>query len=84
MKYFIIALISWNAIAATSGEVLIRGKIGNSFDEKKVKVIDNLGQVYNLPRSAFPKGFIFKQGKTFSLEVPENILTNLKVSKLQE
>lgn len=80
MKYIILMCFSANLMAATSNEVLIRGKIGNSFDEKKVKVIDNLGQVYHLPRSAFPKNFTLKQGKNFSIEVPETILNNLKVT----
>ena len=65
--------------AAVSDEVFIKGKIGNAFDDEKVKVIDSLGQTYMLPKKLFPKGFVFKQGNPFSLEVPSKELTGIKV-----
>ncbi len=37
MKYLLIALLSLSAMADASREVFIRGKIGNEFDDKKVR-----------------------------------------------
>lgn len=74
-------LISTISLAAVSDEVFIKGKIGNNFDEDKVKVTDSLGQTYMISKKYFPKGFVFKQGKEFSIEVPSKELAGLKVKK---
>ncbi len=81
MKYLIFILISSMALAEVSHDVLIRGKIGNDFNEKQVKVHDTLGQSYYLPRSSFPKNFKFKQGESFSIEVHEKVLDKVKIIK---
>lgn len=84
MKLILLLLFIFSAInsmSAVSDEVFIKGKIGNIFDEDKVKVIDSLGQTYMLPKKLFPKGFEFKQGKEFSMEVPSKELAGLKVKK---
>ena len=81
MKYFIFILFSSMALAGVSTDVLIRGKIGNDFNEKQVKVHDTLGQSYYLPRSSFPKNFKFKQGESFSIEVHEKVLDKVKMLK---
>lgn len=83
MKYFLLVsfLFSSFSFAAVSDEVFIKGKIGNAFDEEKVKVTDSLGQTYMLPKKYFPKGFEFKTGKEFSIEVPSKDLAGLKIKK---
>lgn len=78
---FVLAFLSLSAFAGVSEEVLIRGKIGNDFDDKKVKVVDTLGQTYYLSKSLFPSDFKFKQGETFAIEVHEKELSNVKVIK---
>ena len=67
------------AFAAASKEVIIRGKIGGSFDQEKVKVVDEFGQSYYLPRKYFSKTQTFRQGTPFYVEVPESALKGLKV-----
>jgi hypothetical protein len=81
MKYLILAMLSLNAFADASHEVLIRGKIGNEFDEKKVKVIDTEGQSYYLSRHLFPKEIVIKQGQSFAIEVHEKELNKVKLLK---
>jgi hypothetical protein len=81
MKYLLIMLISISAYAATSRDVFIRGKIGNEFDEKKVKVIDSEGQTYFLARHLFPKELTIKQGQSFAIEVHEKELDKVKILK---
>lgn len=81
MKYLLLILLSLNAFASTSREVFIRGKIGNEFDEKKVKVIDTQGQVYFLARKLFPKNLTIKQGQSFAIEVHEKELNKIKFLK---
>lgn len=81
MKYLFIALISISAFADTSRDVFIRGKIGNEFDENKVKVIDTSGQTYFLSRHLFPKDLTIKQGQTFAIEVHEKELNKIKLLK---
>lgn len=83
MKYFILLLVSFELHSATSRDVFIRGKIGNVFDEKSVTVIDNYNQKYILPRSAFPKEFVPKQGKSFAIEVDESLLDDVKITSYQ-
>lgn len=80
MKYLFL-LISLTAFAETSRDVFIRGKIGNEFNDKEVKVQDSLGQKYYLPKSVFPKGYKFKQGESFAIEVPESALNKVKILK---
>jgi hypothetical protein len=79
----ILAVFSFSLplFAGVSDEVFIRGKIGGDFDEKKVKVIDSFNQSYYLEKKYFPKDFNFKQGESFSIEVPEAALKDLKISK---
>jgi hypothetical protein len=81
MKFlFLFMLISTGAMADVSREVFIRGKIGNEFDDKKVKVTDSLGQTYHLPTHVFGKGYKFKQGQDFFLEVHERDLKAVKIT----
>lgn len=61
--------------------ILIRGSATGTFSEKEIQVKDSFGQVYNLPRSVFPKEFVPEAGKSFSVEVHEKILKDLKVQK---
>lgn len=81
MKYLILLMFSVNVFASASKDVLIRGKIGSEFDEKKVKVIDSEGQVYFLKRQYFPKDLPIKQGQAFAIEVNERVLDKIKILK---
>ncbi len=81
MKYLLIFLISFSAFAGASRDVFIRGKIGNEFDDKKVKVIDSEGQTYFLSRHLFPKDLTIKQGQSFAIEVHEKELNKVKMLK---
>lgn len=81
MKFLVLLFLSLSVYAETSRDVFIRGKIGNEFDDKKIKVIDSLGQSYFLPKSAFPKDFKFKQGVSFAIEVHEKTLDKVKILK---
>ncbi len=81
MKYLLIALFSLSAFADASRDVFIRGKIGNEFDDKKVKVIDSEGQTYFLSRHLFPQSFLIKQGESFAIEVHEKELDKIKMIK---
>lgn len=81
MKFFILFVLSFSSFADTSREVFIRGKIGNQFNEKEVKVIDSHGQIYFLARRLFPKDLKFKQGETFAIEVHEKELDKIKILK---
>lgn len=80
MKSLLLCLITLNfAFAAASKEVIIRGKIGGSFDQEKVKVVDEFGQSFYLPRKYFNKTQTFRQGSPFYVEVPGSVLKGLKV-----
>lgn len=84
MKIFIIIIMSFVSFAAFAGvgeDVFIRGKIGNDFDDKKVKVVDSFGQTYYLSKQYFPKDFKFKQGEVFAIEVPEKEIDKIKIIK---
>lgn len=82
MKVFIIILFTINLVfAAASKEVIIRGKIGGSFDQEKVKVVDEFGQSYFLPRKYFSKTQAFRQGTSFYVEIPESALKGIKIQK---
>lgn len=81
MKMLFVLLFSLGALADTSREVFIRGKISNEFDDKKVKVIDSEGQTYFLARHLFPKEVPIKQGQSFAIEVHEKELNKLKLIK---
>jgi hypothetical protein len=61
--------------------VWISGTLGNKFDDKEVKITDTQGQTYMLPRHVFPKDYKFEQGASFSIEVDEKELRNLKLLK---
>lgn len=73
--------ISQVVYADADRHVLIRGKIGNIFNENEVKVSDSLNQVYFLSPKLFPKGFNFKQGASFAIEVPETELSQISLKK---
>lgn len=77
----IVVLIYAVAIAGVDSNVIIRGRIGSSFDEEKVKVVDNKGQTFFLPRRVFPKDFVFKQGADFYLDLPAAELNDIKIKK---
>ena len=81
MKYLLICLLSFSALADVSRDVFIRGKIGSEFDDKKVKVIDSEGQTYFLSRDLFPKSLLIKQGESFAIEVREKELDKIKIIK---
>ncbi len=82
MKMIISLLfLTTTSFADVGGEVFIRGKISNEFDDKQVKIVDSDQQIYYLPRAAFPKDFEVKQGKTFTLEVSEEHLSQVKLLK---
>lgn len=81
MKILFILFFGLTAMADTSREVFIRGKISNEFDDKKVKVIDSEGQVYFLARHVFPKDLPIKQGQSFAIEVHEKELISVKPVK---
>lgn len=83
MKYFIVGLFfaSNLVMAGVSDEVFISGKIGKIFNDQEVEVKDSLGQTYMLPKNLFPKDFSFKQGKSFSLEVPSEKMPKIKLKK---
>jgi hypothetical protein len=73
-----------SAYAEVTSSVFIKGKISSSFDEKKVKVVDSLGQTYFIARTAFPKDFAIREGATFQIEVDEEdviLETNSKEKK---
>jgi len=77
----ILTIFSSSLFAGVGEEVFIRGKIGGDFDDKKVKVIDSFNQSYYLEKKYFPKDFNFKQGESFSIEVPEAALKDFKILK---
>lgn len=80
MRPIILLLLFSNLASATaSKEVIIRGKIGGAFDQEKVKVLDEFGQSYYLPRKFFNKTQTFRQGAPFYIEIPESALKGLKV-----
>jgi hypothetical protein len=83
IKFFVLLSIlsSFSVMADLDNQVFIRGKIGNVFNEDEVKVTDSYDQVYFLPRKYFPKKFVFKQGVSFAIEIPEEELDKLKVKK---
>lgn len=81
-KYLLLFFVFTSTFAAVEDQVIIKGKIGSVFDENRVKVTDSLNQSYFLPKRLFPKKFVFKQGNTFTLEVPEKELDAIKVKKL--
>jgi hypothetical protein len=81
MKYFLLALFSFEAYSAVGTDVLIQGKILSEFDETKVKVQDSQKQIYFLPRRLFPKDLIIKQGTEFSFEVHEKEIDKIKILK---
>lgn len=81
MNGLLLLIVSFLSFADTSREVFIRGKIGNEFNEKEVKVIDSQGQVYFLARRLFPKKVKIKQGEAFAIEVDEKELDKIKMLK---
>ena len=81
MKYLILMMISFNALASVGTDVLIQGKILNEFDEQKVKIEDSNGQKYFLARKLFPKDIVIKQGQAFAIEIDEKELKNIKIMK---
>lgn len=81
MKAVLVFFLVSGAFADVAREVFIKGKIGSTFDDKQVKVVDSQGQSYFLPKKVFPKDFVFREGNHFALEVDEAELKNLKLIK---
>ena len=82
MKHFLLLLlISFQAFAGTSSDVLIRGTFTGTFDETQAKVKDSLGQTYFIPTKYLPKGQKISQGQKFSIEVPEEVAVGFKLLK---
>ncbi len=80
--FFLMQLIYFTAAnAETEDNVIIKGKIGGSFDESYTKVIDSSNQEYFVPTSSFPKDFKFKEGKMFQIEIREEVLANIKLKR---
>jgi hypothetical protein len=73
--------LSTSVYADLAREVLIKGKVGSTFNDNEVKVVDSFGQIYFLPRSVFPEGFKMKEGEPFAFEVDESILEGKKIIK---
>jgi hypothetical protein len=71
-------LFSLKAFSGAGSEVLIRGKVGGSFNDQYVKITDSFGQSYVIPTHYFPKTFVFKQGADFVIEVPDTEVQDLK------
>jgi hypothetical protein len=80
-KWIALFMISSVAFGDVAEEVIIKGKIGSDFNTEKVKITDSLGQTYYLKAKYFPSGFQFKQGKEFTIEVPEEAVSNVKIIK---
>lgn len=78
---FLFLITSGLAFAEVSKEVIIRGKVGSTFDDKQVKVEDSLGQIYMLPRRLFPKDKKIKQGDPVYLEIDEKEVEAIKLLK---
>lgn len=74
-------LLVSGAMAETGSDLLIKGKIGSDFNTERVLIKDSLGQTFYLKAKYFPKGFEFKQGKEFVLEVPEEAMEDVKLKK---
>ena len=64
--------------AAVDDSIFIEGVVG-SFNKQTVKVYDSLEQMYELPRSIFPKNFRFYTGAFFNLEVDEKLFDTLDI-----
>lgn len=74
-------LLMSGAMAETDDVLLIKGKIGNDFNNERVLIKDSLGQTFYLKAKYFPQGFEFKQGKEFVIEVPEEAMADVKLKK---
>ncbi|HLT22281.1 MAG TPA: hypothetical protein VKZ84_02520 [Bacteriovoracaceae bacterium] len=72
---------SFSLMAGVDPEVFIRGEVSGSFSEKEVRVVDSYGQKYYLPRSVFPEDFKMKQGARFAINVPEKVVSKIKILK---
>ena len=85
MKYLLaitLSFLSTLAFSSIDSSVIISGVIGNSYNDNEVKVTDSLEQTMLIPSRLFPKGFKFSQGISFSIEVPESEIENIKKIKL--
>jgi len=85
MKYLfaiMFSLFSTVVFSSTDSSVIISGVIGNSYNDNEVKVTDSLEQSMLIPSRLFPKGFKFSQGISFSIEVPESEIENIKKIKV--
>lgn len=80
-RFLFLLMISGLTYAEVSRDVIIRGKVGSTFDDKQVKVEDSLGQIYMLPRHLFPKDKKIKQGDPVYLEVDEKEVEKIKLLK---
>jgi hypothetical protein len=83
MKCLVLGLVLFSTctLADVSNEVFLRGKVGGSFTDTEVRVVDHLGQSMTLPRSAFPKDFVLRQGAEFALEIDPALIKDVKVPK---
>lgn len=78
---FVILIVCATTYADTENSVIVRGKVGHSFDENSTIIIDSFGQEYSVPTKAFPEKFSFKQGQPFQLVLTEEDLKHIKLKK---
>lgn len=83
IKLLTFVLLFWTAtsFAGLDSNVLIDGRI-HSFDKTSARVIDEHGQIFNLAKTYFPKGFVFQTDKTFMLEMPFEEFEKLTIKRL--
>jgi len=81
MGKFILFLVTFPILlwGGVSSEVFVQGRVGNEFDDVKVKIIDSFNQTYYLEKKYFPKDFVFKQGANFAIEVPDEAVEKIKL-----
>jgi|GEM_PF-3047958 len=82
MKYFFLSFLVFASVHAEIDKMVrISGKIGNVFDDSRVKVTDAHDQTYYLPRNVFPKDLRMEDGKMFSIEVDQAVLKDITLIK---
>ena len=81
MRILLLFLLSSLVFAEVSKEVLLQGKVGGSFSDKEVTIIDSYGQSMVIPRKAFPKNFKMETGAPFSFEVDPKLIHSFKAAK---
>ena len=78
---FVVLFLATTVFAGVDSNILIQGRI-HSFEKDSARVVDEHNQIFNLPKSYFPKGFVFKTDKTFMLEMPFEDFEKLPVKRL--